>query len=41
MKGQDIIKQGEIYQRIYQINRGQCRIEILKNNQRVKLGKLK
>jgi hypothetical protein len=35
-----IITQGEKYQRIYQINRGQCRIEVEKEGKKVVLGKM-
>src|SRR5690606_17318100 len=36
-----IITQGEVYQRIYQINRGHCRIELNKEGTSVKLGVMK
>lgn len=35
-----IVRQGEKYQRIYQINRGQCRIEVEKEGKKVVLGKM-
>eukprot|EP01114_Cavostelium_apophysatum_P011920 TRINITY_DN2649_c0_g1_i2.p1 TRINITY_DN2649_c0_g1~~TRINITY_DN2649_c0_g1_i2.p1 ORF type:complete len:1487 (-),score=443.17 TRINITY_DN2649_c0_g1_i2:51-4511(-) len=35
-----VTTQGEVYQRIYQISRGHCRIEIVKEGQRIVVGKM-